>query len=69
MNLAQYLAETNKRPSSFAAECGVPASTITRLIRGERSPGLALMSTIKAKTDGKVTPDDFMPTTPEQVAS
>lgn len=62
MKLATYLSENGKTPSAFAAEIGCPASTVTRLLRGERSPGVDLMAKIKNATGGKVAPDDFLPT-------
>jgi predicted transcriptional regulator len=67
MKLAAYLSEQNKTASAFAAEIDVPASTITRLLRGERAPGIALVSKIIAKTDGNVTIQDLMPSSPDPV--
>lgn len=61
MTLEQYLADRNMRPAAFAAQLGVPASTITRLLKGERSPRLDLIARIKAQTGGKVSADDFLP--------
>lgn len=70
MKLATYLSEENKTASAFATEIDVPASTITRLLRGERSPGIGLAGKIIAKTGGRVTLDDLMPAAePERVAS
>lgn len=60
MTLAQYLAAIDKKPSVFAAELGVPASTITRILKGERSPGLDLMRRIREHTEGSVSPNDFV---------
>lgn len=61
MTLEQYLSERNIKPSAFAAEIGVAASTITRIMNGERSPGLELLALIRDKTGGAVTPNDFLP--------
>lgn len=61
MTLHEYLAIRDLKPSAFAAELGVPASTITRLINGERSPRLELIGRIQAATGGKVTANDFLP--------
>jgi len=61
MTLEQYLAERKIKPSVFAAEIGVAASTITRVMSGERSPGLELLTLIRDKTGGSVTPNDFLP--------
>lgn len=64
MKLADFLKAENLLPSVFAVRLGTPASTVTRLLNGERSPGLDLLAKIKQATDGKVTPDDFMPSQP-----
>ena len=60
MTLEEYLASHDQKPFAFAAEIGVPASTITRLLKGERSPRLDLIRKIHAATSGKVTANDFM---------
>lgn len=59
MKLEQYLSRENIKASAFAAEIGVAPSTITRLIKGERSPRLDLIMLIKEKTGGQVTAEDF----------
>ena len=64
MTLHQYLSLRDLKPSAFAAEIGVPASTITRILSGERSPGLDLLTLIRDKTNGAVTPNDFIPALP-----
>jgi len=61
MKLADYISETQTTASRFAGEIGVPVSTITRLLRGERSPGIALVARITAATGGAVTAEDFFP--------
>lgn len=68
MKLAQYLSQNEIKPSVFAAEIGVAPSTITRLIKGERSPRLDLIRLIREKTGGAVTADDFM-SEPVEVAA
>lgn len=60
MTLEQYLNLVQKKPTTFAIDLGVPPSTITRILKGERSPGIDLMRRIKEKTDGAVTPNDFL---------
>jgi transcriptional regulator with XRE-family HTH domain len=60
MKLETFLSERNKKPSVFAAEIGVSPSTITRILRGERSPGLDLVMRINAATKGKVKPSDWL---------
>ena len=63
MKLADYLTANDIRPSAFAAQVGVPASTIIRLLKGERpSTGLELLAKIAAATNGKVMPNDFLET-------
>lgn len=62
MKLAAYLKAKNMTPSAFADAAGVPASTITRLLRGERSNiGIELMARIAEASEGHVLPNDFLP--------
>jgi transcriptional regulator with XRE-family HTH domain len=61
MNLTAYLEASSLSPSKFAESIGVPASTITRILSGEREPGLGLLKKIHAATNGAVTPNDFLP--------
>ncbi|USJ24686.1 helix-turn-helix domain-containing protein [Ensifer adhaerens] len=60
MKLEQYLTAKNIKPSAFADGIGVAPSTITRILRGERTPRIELIAKIKAATGGKVTMEDFM---------
>ncbi len=60
MKLAAYLESTGVKPSAFARRIGCPPSTITRILRDERSPGIGLMSRIREATDGQVSFEDFM---------
>lgn len=60
MTLHEYLKIRDMKPSVFAAEIGVPSSTVTRVLKGERSPGLDLMRIIRDKTGGQVQPNDFL---------
>lgn len=59
MKLAQYLSEKKATASQFARELGVPVSTVTRLLRAERRPGIELVARIAAATNGAVTAEDF----------
>lgn len=68
MKLETYLREKDEKPAAFAARINVAPSTITRILRGERSPGIVLAAKIKTATKGKVRIEDFLPQ-PEQVAS
>lgn len=60
MTLEQYLKETSTKPVAFAASIGVAPSTITRIIRGERSPGIDIIAKINAGTGGKVRFEDWL---------
>jgi len=55
MDLAAYLSERNIKPATFAGEIGVPPSTISRILRGERDPRGATIRKIVVGTGGKVT--------------
>lgn len=59
MKLATYLSENKISPSAFATSIGVEPSTITRILRGERRPGIDLMLKIKAATSGRVDVEDM----------
>lgn len=61
MKLEQYLKSKNIKPAAFAASIDVAPSTITRILRGERTPRIELAAKIKVATRGKVTVEDFMP--------
>ena len=39
---------------------GKPASTISRVLNGDREPSLSLLRDISEATNGEVTPNDFM---------
>lgn len=67
MTLQEYLVARDIKPSVFATEIGVAPSTIARILSGDRSPGLDLLRLIRDKTQGQVTPNDFLePLTPER---
>ena len=62
MILTRYLSEQNLRPSSLAAAMGVPASTVTRWLRGERKPSPEMAIKIERLTGiprSKLRPDLF----------
>jgi len=61
MTLQEYLSQNEIPPSRLADKAGVPASTISRILSGDRKPGLEVMKKIMAATDGNVTPNDFLP--------
>ncbi|MCZ7974401.1 helix-turn-helix transcriptional regulator [Agrobacterium salinitolerans] len=60
MKLDQYLTDNKIKPVAFAASIDVAPSTITRILKGERTPRIDLIAKIKAATGGLVTADDWM---------
>lgn len=60
MTLSYYLETNGLKPSQFAKIAGVPATTIIRLLNGQREPGLPLLIKIMKATNGVVTPNDFL---------
>lgn len=54
MTLSEYLAETGVKPSQFAEKLGMPASTILRIISGQREARIGTAAKIVKATDGKV---------------
>lgn len=69
MRLADYLSEKKIAPSRFAADIGVPASTISRILNGDRNPSMQILAKINSATAGAVTPNDFLPEQPAQTPS
>lgn len=60
MNLADYLQEQGIRPSQFAEQIGLPASTITRILKDEaRVPRPETIALIADATGGKVSLVDW----------
>ena len=68
MKLEQYLREKDIKPVAFAASIDVAPSTITRILRGERTPRIDLIGKIKAATNGCVSADDWMDSAAETAA-
>ena len=64
MKLADYLASKQLKPASFAGIIGVPASTVSRWLKGERRPQLKSLAKIARETGDAVTANDFMPPVP-----
>jgi predicted transcriptional regulator len=60
MKLADYLEQEDLRPSVFAERIKVPASTITRILSGERIPRLRTIAKITKGSKGAVTYADFL---------
>ncbi len=61
MDLASYLSKNEIKPAQFASDIGVPASTISRILSGERSPRFDTILKIVEGSNGEVTVDDFIP--------
>jgi transcriptional regulator with XRE-family HTH domain len=60
MKLPDYLKRENITPSAFAERMGMPSSTITRILRGERKPSFEVTKKISEATNGEVArPEDF----------
>lgn len=60
MKLIDYMQNNGLNASAFASKVGVPASTIFRLLKGDRNPGLDLLEKIAKTTEGAVMPNDFL---------
>lgn len=62
MKLNDYLERHDMPAAKLAEAAGVPVSTITRLVRGDRrQPRLDTIQKISAATNGAVSVEDFMP--------
>ena len=62
MKLSEYLKREEISASKLAEKIAAPPSTITRILRGERAPNLALMRRIARATNNEVSSlDDFVP--------
>lgn len=63
MDLAAYLSKRKIKPAAFAAEIGVPPSTISRIMRGERDPRGATIRKIVDGSGGEVTAGELIAAT------
>jgi len=61
MRLKNYLHENQIKPSVFAEKLGVAPSTITRILKGERTPRIGLVAKITEATNNSVSLNDFLP--------
>ena len=59
MLLKDHLQATGETEAAFARRLGVAASTVHRIIEGERQASADLMQRIFVATDGAVQPNDF----------
>lgn len=57
--LKTHISDNYPNLSAYAVELGVSVSTVTRLLRGERQPGLDLLERIEGESGGKITAQDF----------
>jgi len=61
MKLADYLASTGTRPYHLALAAGLPASSMHRILTGQRTPSFKAMQAISKATGGKVSKiEDFI---------
>jgi hypothetical protein len=60
MTLADWLKQEKIKPSAFAEMLGVAPSTITRFVRGEKTPSTLMLMRIYEKTEGAVRLEDWM---------
>lgn len=68
MKLKNWLEQTRRTCAGFSHENGMPASTIHRLITGERKPSYDMMIKIRDATGGEVQPNDFFDDLPASAA-
>lgn len=61
MKLSAYIEANGLTPTSFAKKVGVPASTIFRILNGDRKCGLSVAEKISEATNGMVTLADLRP--------
>src|SRR3546814_9470454 len=61
MKLSAFLALPGQSATDIARKCGVAVSTITRVSKGQKSPSLALIKSVRQATNGAVRADDFLP--------
>lgn len=59
--LREYRIEAGISQQAFADAVGVRKGTISRIENGTRVPSFSLLSRIVAQTNGRVTPNDFLP--------
>lgn len=64
MTLDDYLAQTGTLETDFARAIGLSQSQVNRLRNGESWPSKGVLERIRAATDGRVTPNDFLPPVP-----
>ncbi|WP_337996207.1 helix-turn-helix transcriptional regulator [Oleispirillum naphthae] len=61
MHLRDWLTREGITPSAFARKCGLPPSTINRILSDGRAPTDEVMRRIIVGSHGEVQPNDFFP--------
>lgn len=67
MTLQTYLVDEKIKPAQFARRLKVNASTVHRLISGERKPSGKLAAAIERETGGRVRLSDFFEAADDQL--
>ena len=60
MPLAEWIRGKGRTQRAVARQLGVSPSTLSRLLKGERSPSASLMRRVFELTEGQVTPSDLV---------
>ena len=60
MPFSEWIRAEGCTQRAVARRLGVSPSTLSRLLRGERSPSASLMRRVFELTEGKVTPTDLV---------
>ena len=68
MTLDQFLSIHQMTNAEFAFKIGRDTSTVSRIRKSKTRPDWQTAAKINAATNGAVTPNDFMPTTPQVAA-
>ena len=68
MRLAEYLTANDIPNAAFADAIGVSVQALSRYRLGQRKPEWAILERIQRHTHGAVTPNDFLETTPADLA-
>ena len=64
MQLVEWMRRKHVSQRQLAETLGVAASTLCRILSGERNPSVRLMRRIQEATGGAVTPTDLVEATP-----
>ncbi|WP_394706358.1 helix-turn-helix domain-containing protein [Breoghania sp.] len=64
--LDRYLKHAGRSRRELAVEVGVTEASLSRIVNRKQNASLALVGRIVAATDGSVTFDDFLTTSPSR---